>query len=207
MSGNKGFILKILGRVFTPGVIKRYDTVKGIIHNAAFSRTFKDWGEGSYIAYPINLLHGAEYISVGNRCTIGKYVQLTAWSRFKTQQFRPEIIIGDNTSIGDFSHITAINSIRIGRNVLTGKNILITDNAHGESERNSIDTPPKDRPLVSKGGVVIEDNVWIGEKVSIMPGVTIGYGSIIGTGSVVTRDIPTYSVAVGNPAKVIKKLI
>lgn len=88
--------------------------------------------------------------------------------------------------------------------VLTGPNILITDNAHGASMAELLDTPPRLRPLHSKGPVVIEDNVWIGEKSSIMPGVHIGKGAIIAANSVVTHDIPSYCVAAGIPAKLLR---
>jgi acetyltransferase-like isoleucine patch superfamily enzyme len=67
-----------------------------------------------------------------------------------------------------------------------------------------LELPPMSRPLVSKGAVIIKDNVWIGEGVAIMPGVTIGENSIIATNAVVTKDIPPNCVAAGVPAKVIK---
>lgn len=63
------------------------------------------------------------------------------------------------------------------------------------------------RPLTSKGSVVIEDNVWIGQNAVILSGVTIGHGSIIGTNSVVSGDIPPDSVAAGSPARVIKSML
>ena len=67
-----------------------------------------------------------------------------------------------------------------------------------------LNIPPIDRPLFSKGNIYIGKNVWVGEKVTVLPGVHIGEGSIIGANSVVTHDIPPYSIAVGIPAKVIK---
>lgn len=97
-------------------------------------------------------------------------------------------------------------SIRLGNNVLTGKRILITDNSHGVFEEGMLDVPPILRPLNSKGGITIEDNVWIGEKASIMPGVHIGKGVIIACNAVVTKDIPPYCVVAGVPAKIVKKL-
>ena len=87
-----------------------------------------------------------------------------------------------------------------------GKSVLIIDNAHGASERDLLDISPRKRPLVSKGPVVIEDNVWIGEKASIMPGVRIGRGSIIAANSVITHNIDPYSVVTGSPGKIIKRL-
>ena len=63
---------------------------------------------------------------------------------------------------------------------------------------------PLKRPIVSKGPVRIGDNVWIGDKATILPNVSIGNGAIIAANAVVTKDVPPYSVAAGNPAKIIK---
>ncbi len=83
---------------------------------------------------------------------------------------------------------------------------MISDNAHGEAEKRLSPIAPYLRPLCSKGEVVIEDNVWIGQGAMIMSGVHIGAYSIIAANSVVTHDIPAYSVAAGSPAKVIKHI-
>ena len=66
---------------------------------------------------------------------------------------------------------------------------------------------PLERPLISKGAVVIENNVWVGEGVVIMPGITIGENSIIGANSVVTKDVPKNTVVGGVPAKILKQLV
>ena len=122
------------------------------------------------------------------------------------QQFTPQIIIGNNCSIGYQSHITAINNIAIGNNVLIGPRVLITDNAHGRSTQEALQIAPSKRELYSNGRVSIGDNVWIGEGAMIMPNVQIGEGAIIGCNSVVTTNIPAYSIAAGSPAKVIKSV-
>lgn len=83
---------------------------------------------------------------------------------------------------------------------------LITDNSHGGFDREQLKLRPNIRPLVSKGEVIIDDNVWIGEKASILPGVHIGEGAIIGAGAVVTKDVPPFSVVVGNPARIVKQM-
>ena len=64
-----------------------------------------------------------------------------------------------------------------------------------------------ERKLFSKGPVVIGDNVWIGDKATILAGVTIGEGAVIGANAVITKDVPAYCIAVGNPARIIKKVI
>lgn len=175
-----------------------------IIYSGYRGRQFKHFGKTSRIHPFFNTLSGADHISVGEECYIGKDVQLTATLSFEGQTFDPIIVLGDNCSIGDYSHITAINEIRLGNNVRMGKNILITDNAHGASDRSVLEIAPNYRPLVSKGPVIIDDNVWIGTKTCIMPNVHIGRCAIIGAGSIVTKDIPPFAVATGCPAKVIK---
>lgn len=175
-----------------------------ILYTGYCKRGFQRFGSTSRIRPKFNVLVGEKYISVGEECYFGKDVQLTATDSFEGQTFSPSITIGNNCSIHDHAHVTAINRICIGNNVRTGKNVLITDNAHGASDPALLEIAPNHRPLYSKGPVIIEDNVWIGAKSSIMPGVTIGRGAIIGAGSVVTKDIPAYALAAGNPATVKK---
>lgn len=169
-------------------------------------RFFKEWGEDSVILFCARHLVGLENIKVGKNCTLGKNIQLTAWKRFNGQKFSPYISIGNGCVIGNNAHITAINSIIIGNKVLTGCNILITDNSHGNGTIEEKDLFPMNRPLTSKGAVVIEDNVWLGDNVCVLSGVTIGKGSIIGANAVVTHSIPPYSVAAGTPARIIKTI-
>ena len=84
--------------------------------------------------------------------------------------------------------------------------MLISDNAHGKNIIEQLKLPPRQRPLYTKGPVVIGNNVWIGNNACILSGVTIGDGAVIGANSVVTHDVPAYSVAAGIPAKIIKQL-
>lgn len=162
---------------------------------------FQKFGKNNEIHPRVRLIIGGKYISIGSNVVLGADLQLTAWDKYGDQRFTPSIVIGDGVSIGDGAHITAINSIIIGNNVLTGKNILITDNSHGVVTLDEMETAPNKRPLFSKGPVVIGNNVWIGDKASILPGVHIGDGSVIGSNAVVTKDIPPRCIAVGNPAK------
>lgn len=101
---------------------------------------------------------------------------------------------------------TAINKIIIGDNLLTGKWVTISDNNHGETEWNSLHQEPLSRPVVSKGAIVIGSNVWIGEKATILSGVTIGDGAVVAANAVVAKDVPPYSVVGGIPAKIIKQV-
>lgn len=115
---------------------------------------------------------------------------------------------GKNVQLNDYVHITAMNNVRIGNNVLMASKIFISDCTHGsysgDSNDSNPDSIPIDRPLSSKP-IIIEDNVWLGEFVSVLPGVTIGKGTIVGANSVVSKDLPKYVIAVGSPAKPIKR--
>jgi maltose O-acetyltransferase len=104
--------------------------------------------------------------------------------------------VGDRTFINYGVDIAATKLVHIGSDCLIGTHVIILDNDfHGITDRERV---PEARP------VIIANNVWIGNRATILPGVTIGEGSVVGAGSVVTGDIPARSVAVGNPARVIK---
>lgn len=196
---------KYISYIFPFSFYNTFYQIRKKIYSGWISRNFEHFGN-SNIKPPMRYFRGGKYISVGNDTTIGKNVILTAWDKYGTDFFSPQIIIGDSCSIGDEANITAINSIYIGNNVLTGREILITDNSHGESEKMLSNIPPAKRSLYSKGPVIIDDNVWIGDKASILPGVHIGAGCIIAANAVVTKDIPPYCVVAGVPAKIIKRL-
>lgn len=144
-----------------------------------------------------SLLHNPRKIYIGDGVRIGKNGVLTVWNETEERIF---IEIGNGVDIGDYVHITSTNYIKIGAGSLFGRYVTITDNAHGHSDRLSMDKMPLEREVVSKGPVVIGQNVWIGDKATILPGVTIGDGAIIGANAVVSKDIPPYSVAYGIPA-------
>lgn len=145
--------------------------------------------------------HSPELITLGSGI-VHRFCILTAWN---THGVVPFIEIGDGFSLGEYTHITAIGHMKIGRNLLTGRWVTITDNSHGTTDYESLVIPPTQRAIVSKGDVSIGDNVWIGDKATILPNVTIGDGAVIAANSVVTKDVPAYCVVAGNPAKVIKQ--
>ena len=181
-------------------------SISNRIYTAFHRHRFAHWGKGSHIGWKAMRLKGLKYISIGEKTYIASGVQLTAWDSHNGHQFTPSIVIGNRCSIRNNAHITAIDSITIGNDLLTGTNVLITDNSHGKSCRDHMSLPFAERPLYSKGPVIIGNNVWLGNNVCVMPGVTIGDGAIIGANSVVTHDVPAYAVACGIPAKVVKQL-
>lgn len=152
-------------------------------------------------------LTGSEYMTIGCNTHFGSKAILECWNEFCGQKFSPSIIIGANCSFGEYVHITAINKIEIGNGVLCGRFVLVSDNNHGDS--NSLqdnDIIPSQRPLTTKGSIRVGNNVWIGDKATILGGVCIGEGAIIAASSVVTKDVPPFSVVVGNPARIIRRM-
>jgi acetyltransferase-like isoleucine patch superfamily enzyme len=155
------------------------------------------------IRYPIDI-RGRKNIEFGKKFAAGYHCRIETHASSKEKV----LIIGQNVQINDFVHIAAKQSVVIGNNVLIASKVFISDISHGSYNGDIFDsepeTDPQKRKLVSKP-VSIDENVWIGESVSILPGVRIGKASIIGANSVVTKDIPDYCIAAGNPAKVIKR--
>ena len=162
-------------------------------------------GEARIIRRPATI-RGKRFIRFGKRLTTGVGLRLDA--------FPPDsasaacITFGDDVQLNDYVHIAAVNSVTIGNHVLIASKVFISDHNHGRYGNGGVhdapDVPPAARPLQVQA-VVIEDNVWLGESVLVMPGVTIGRGAIVGAGAVVTGNIPPATIAVGVPARVIKR--
>jgi len=143
-------------------------------------------------------VNGKKYIQLENGCVVQRQGWLLA---LKINNVDPILTIREGTAVGDFCHITAVNEVIIEKNVLIANKVYISDNAHSYEDIN--------RPIIFQkvkfiNKVVIKEGAWIGENVCII-GASIGRNSIVGANSVVLNDIPDYSVAVGFPAKVVKK--
>ncbi len=164
-------------------------------------RRYKCFGKNSVIYPPKLTGKYMNFVSVGNNTQILPFSRIQC---FPESNNSPQIEIGSHCVLGYFTSILCAGDakVRIGDYVLMASHILITAENHG-MDPNS-DLYYIEQPLEGRT-VLIGDGCWIGEKVIILPGVTIGEKSIIGAGSVVTKDIPPYSIAVGNPARVIKR--
>lgn len=151
--------------------------------------------------------------------TKGKNARICRNSRIDVMPFN-NFVLGDNSTIEDFCTINngvgdvligqrsrigmgnvLIGPVTIGNDVILAQNIVMSGLNHGYED---ITLPPHDQP-VTKKLITLEDEVWVGANAVIVAGVTIGKHAVIAAGSVVTKDVPPYSVAAGNPAKIIKK--
>ncbi|MEL8223719.1 acyltransferase [Escherichia coli] len=168
-----------------------------LLSSFIFRVSFKNFGTKSSIFKP-DILQGVKYIEVGDRVVI----QPGLWAlALKIDNNEPILNIGNSVYIGRFLHIVSVRRVVIEKDVLIADKVYISDNLH---EYKDIHIPVSQQPVVFKGDVVIKEGVWIGENVSII-GACIGRNSVVAATSVVTKDIPDYSVCAGVPAKVIKK--
>ena len=150
---------------------------------------------GSWIT---RILHtqGVKYLALGSNVEVYPNARIDI---YKTEDAIPNFVIENDVVIGySFTALVTSNLI-IEKNVLIASHVFISTENHGLNPEITY----LNQPLIS-ADVKIRENAWIGEKVIILPGVTIGKNSIIGAGSVVTKSIPDFAIACGNPAKVIK---
>ena len=146
----------------------------------------------------------------GNKLVIGDQVIFNARVTFDSNA--GTIVVGNRTYIGR-SHLVCHSNINIGSDVIISWGVTIVDhNSHAiDWTCRAVDVSDwakgtKSWEHVKRGPVVIQDKVWIGFNAIILKGITLGEGAVIGAGSVVTKDVPAYTVVVGNPARVIRKL-
>lgn len=150
-------------------------------------------------------IRGKNSIKYARGFTTGRYCRIEAHSH--SQSSETIIEFGVNCQMNDSVHIAGAERIFIGDDVLIASRVFITDLNHGcykGPQQSHPDIISRVRKLHTNP-VHIESNVWLCEGVVVLPGVRIGKSSIIGANSVVTRSIPENSIAVGNPAKVIKQ--
>lgn len=156
------------------------------------------FGWPSLIISPLHI-DGNKNIYIGKNVLIQYKTWLAAVPLTNENECR--LIIEDGCIIGHFNHIYATKSIIIHKDVLTADKVYISDNLHGYED---IHTPIRKQSIIQNGIVEIGEGSWIGENVCVL-GACIGKHCVIGANSVVTHNIPDYSIAVGAPAKVIKR--
>ena len=160
-------------------------------------KKFKKLGYRSLIVKPLRI-QGAQYISIENNVKVNNQVWLLA---LKIDGIEPDLTLREGCHIGDFNHIVAVRKIVIEEQVLTANGVYISDNTHGYED---IRSAVMEQPVKFKSEVRIGKGSWIGENACIL-GATIGEHCVIGANAVVTRNIPDFSVAVGAPARVIRR--
>lgn len=184
---------------------KQYSFSNKVYMMVCLVRTRLFYPGAKIIRFPFDI-RNAKSIKLGKGFTTGRLCRLeVAEEGVKAGRICMEI--GENVRLNELVHIAAYECVKIGTNSAIGAKSFISDLNHGDFSGETpfdITIPHAKRTLSSKP-VIIGENVWIGESVCILPGVTIGDGAVIGALSNVTKSIPAYSIAVGNPARVIKQ--
>ena len=202
------FLVWIWSKIYPYNISQRVNGYLDLFYTMWIRNFIGAVGENTFFCRPLLLQGGGQCrIKIGSSTSIGCHTVLGCWEHYgKDGHYEPEIIIGDNCSIGEYNHITACNNIIIGNGLLTGRYVYIGDNAHGELSWEESSIRPSQRRLVSKGSVKIGNNVWIGDKATILPGVHIGDNVIVAANAVVTKDVPNNCIVAGIPAKIVKEL-
>ena len=158
--------------------------------------------DGYFMIHPHCDVSNPQCLHLGRGAAIGSYTYIGPVTEDHGNRYDPQIIIGAGTWVGKHCSIAAIDRVEIGKNVLFAGYVHMTDHSHGYED---ITRPITPQPLFSKGPIVVEDDCWLGFSCEILSGVRIGKHSVVAARSVVTKDVPPYSIVAGNPARLIKQ--
>jgi lipopolysaccharide O-acetyltransferase len=173
---------------------------------------------------------GLRHMRIGRDLHAADALWMEAVTAYGEQRFTPQLIIGAGARLSDRVHIACVRRIEIGPGLLTGSSVLISDHTHGVyhgpeqsdpypeqsdpypeqsdphgPEQSDPAVAPAERLLHSESEVIIGRNVWLGDSVAVLAGARIGDGAVIGANSVVTGHIPAETIAVGAPARVVRR--
>ena len=184
-----------LSNLVTDGLVQR------LYYQPMFRARCERCGPGLLLQVGIPYIYGDLRLRIGENCKINGRTAFVAGSVFEA----PELTLGDETNVSFGTVISVCKRVQIGSHVRIAEGCYISDNpGHPLDMERRRAHAPVDREQVKP--VVIEDDVWLGTRVIVLPGVRIGRGSVIGAGSVVTKDIPPSCLAVGNPARPVRQL-
>jgi acetyltransferase-like isoleucine patch superfamily enzyme len=168
------------------------------------ARRFARFGSGTTVGFPQAAVFGEDRIEIGEDTLVGPNVSISAgMPRPIHSGTDPVLTIGDRCVIGKGSSIVAHERIVIGDDTFTGPHIYITDQNHGYTD---LDVPIGAQ-LWKNAPVHIGPSCWLGHGAVVLPGVTIGRHVVVAAGAVVTTDLPDYCVAVGVPARVVRRYV
>lgn len=180
--------------------VKRYYLSSMISHNKLLYLRTKFIN--SYISKDINIIGLYKSMTIGANSSIGRFTTISIVPNNQNAEDNPSLSIGNNTYIGEYNNIrVAGGKIEIGNDCLISQHITMVTSNHEILKGSKIS---KQGWTYINNHIIIENDVWIGANSVILPGVTIKKGAVIAAGSVVTKDVPSYAIVVGNPAKIIK---
>jgi acetyltransferase-like isoleucine patch superfamily enzyme len=161
---------------------------------------FARFGARSVIVPPA-VVRSAHRIHIGEGVLIHERAMLSVVERHEGRDWSPRLVIGDRTVFGRDASFSCIGTIEIGPDVLAAERVFITDTYHDYAD---VHTPILRQPMAPPQTTRVERGAFLGVGVIVLAGVTVGEGAFVGAGAVVTEDVPAFTVAVGNPARVIR---
>ena len=147
-------------------------------------------------------VNNRKYLTIGERVRIGNDFEARFYDEFADRKYKPQLIIEDDCYIGNRFKVLSNDKVVLKKHALLASDIMITTENHGMDVKSGVKyglQPLSNRP------VELGEYCWIGEKVVILPGVTIGKWAVVAAGAIVTRSVEPYTVVAGNPARPIKK--
>ena len=162
------------------------------------SGAFAEFGKRSVLVTPVRL-SGEDRIAIGDDVFVGAGAWLQTLPDGKNRA--TAITIGSGTSVAGSCVISAVRQVVLEEKVLLARNVYISDHIH---RYDRCDIPVMNQGVDKVAPVLIQRGAWLGQNVVVCPGVTIGRGAVVGANSVVNKDVPDFSVAVGAPARVVK---
>jgi len=191
--------MKPLSRLFLL-IYRTSIRVRSKLFSQLISGAFAGFGKRTVLMCPLRL-------SGENRIAIGDHVFIGPGSWLQTlpdgDNKSVAVSIGRGTSIVGDCVISAVRSVHLEENVLLARNVYISDHMHKYTD---VEIPVMAQGVEKIQPVLVKRGAWLGQNVVVCPGVTIGAGAVVGANSVVARDIPDFSVAVGAPARVVKTI-
>ena len=192
---------KIVAFIYTALTLCMSTLMRVFVYTPAFKARVTTLGKRLYLFGGVPLVTGPLKLVVGNDCRISGHTTFSG----RPQTSQPELIIGDNVDVGWQTTIAIGKRVVIGDNVrMAGRAFLFGYSGHSlNAQERAAGVSDNESDI---GNIILENNVWLGTNVTVCPNVTIGQGTIVGAGSVVTKSLPPFVVAAGNPAKVVRKL-
>ncbi|UGA57734.1 acyltransferase [Vibrio sp. VB16] len=189
------YFLLILTRNFLSNVTRIF------LYTPAFKGRVHSCGKNLYLYTGIPFISGPLSIDVGENCRISGQTTFSG----RSTSHNPSLIIGNNVGIGWQTTMAVGTQIVIGNNVrIAGRSSLFGYSGHPfDAKKRAAGDPDLSNQT---GDITLEDDVWLGSNVTVNKGVTIGKGTIVATGSVVTKSLPCFVLAAGNPAKIIRAI-
>jgi acetyltransferase-like isoleucine patch superfamily enzyme len=189
-----------LGKTGWDALLCLWNDIRSKVYTILISRYFYDFGKNSTIIPPFRYANPG-LMSIGNYVTIhgNSWIQVVGPVEGQTQ---PKLTVEDSVCIGMNATISVCDKIEIQRNVFLARNVYISDHGH---EFRDPTMPISKQGISEPKRVCIGADTWLGQNSVVLPGVKIGKHCVIGANSVVNRTIPDFSVAVGAPARVVRR--